>query len=421
MVDAAPGKGHKAVIAAAPALAELYLSAAAIAGLAVLQAALQRSDKWNPVNRRFVFAIRVTMLLFAGRLLTLLTGAEAFRILELLAASMIALAVLLLTEGLLRRHAPAAVKLFVAGGAAVFGALSFWYGPGIDPARLIGLLVYQSAGLLLSAWLIIGRDWSSLLPQENRMVTRLGLSLVLLIPLAALDFLFVVLGLPIQLSALAVLTMCWLAIGLARADFGHGATLTNFLVIAGLALVAVAIICLALGAGRDATLIVGAVVLATMVLSTILQDARSLRLEAQSVGLLRRMAETQIETDPVAFLRGLRGHPMVEGAVLVSEESLSGLDRATLDAIFAQSPVLRRADPPAIGPLADDHIAFLFARYSATHILLARSRPQVLIALAIPSLGLSPRAELELQVVQRMAVLMADREDKTVEKGDARG
>ncbi|MEL6684801.1 MAG: hypothetical protein AAFQ00_05880, partial [Pseudomonadota bacterium] len=72
--------------------------------------------------------------------------------------------------------------------------------------------------------------------------------------------------------------------------------------------------------------------------------------------------------------------------------------------------------PPQLGAVADDHIAYLFERYSATHVMLAMARPRVLVALSMPSLSASPSAELELQVVQRMAALMA----KTEGTDDAR-
>jgi hypothetical protein len=112
----------------------------------------------------------------------------------------------------------------------------------------------------------------------------------------------------------------------------------------------------------------------------------------------------------MTFLRDLQSHPLVEGAVVVNEASLAGLQDQVLDAIFTAAPVLRRNDPPALGPVADDHIAWLFERYAATHVILAMPRPRVLIALSMPSLGQSPAAELELQVVQRMAALLARNE-----------
>ncbi|MDP5358558.1 MAG: hypothetical protein NWR52_00140, partial [Paracoccaceae bacterium] len=205
------------MIAAATILTQLFLSCAALLGLYVLQSVLVRRDATDPINRRFLFGIRVTMVLFVGRALMIVTGIEAFRILILAAAALIPLAVLLLTEGLLRRHAPPMMKAVIGGGAVGFGLLALWYSDSIDPARSFSLLGFQLLGFVCSGWLVLTRDKTSLSRGENAMVVRLGLSLVLFIPLAAGDFLLLAIGLPIQFSALGVLILCWLAIGLGRA------------------------------------------------------------------------------------------------------------------------------------------------------------------------------------------------------------
>ncbi|EBA11510.1 hypothetical protein [Roseobacter sp. CCS2] len=390
-------------------MTQLFLSCAALIGLFVLQTVLDRRDPWEPINRRFLFGVRITMVLFAGRVLMILTGIEAFRILILFAAAVIPLAVLILTEGLLRRHAPPLVKTVIGGGAVAFAISSLWYSESIDPTRLFALLGFQLLGFILSGWLIVMRDKASLSINENAMVVRLGLSLILFIPLAAGDFLLLYIGLPIQFSALGVLILCWLAIGLGRTHLGHRATLVNLGVMVGAALIVGGMIGTFAQLGRDGYLLTIAAIMTTLFVVAILNDARALRLEEQSLGLLNQLATARTD-DPMTFLRDLQNHPLVEGAVVVSEDSLHGLQDDVLDKIFCAAPVLRRTDPPQLGAVADDYITYLFERYSATHVMLAMSRPRVLVALAMPSLSTSPSAELELQVVQRMAALIATRE-----------
>lgn len=402
------------MISAATILTQLYLSCAALLGLYVLQRVLIRRDPWDPINRRFLFGVRITMALFLGRVLMIMTGIEAFRVLVLFAAAVIPLAVLILTEGLLRRHAPPPVKVLIGGGAILFALSSAWYSDSIDPARLFSLLGFQLLGFLVSGWLITTRDRASLSANENAMVVRLGLSLFLFIPLAAGDFLLLYSGLPIQFSALGVLILCWLAIGLGRAHLGHRATLVNLAMMIGAAIIVGSMISLFAQLGRDGVLMSIAAIMTTLFVVAILTDARSLRLEEQSMGLLRHLATAKTD-DPMAFLRDLQDHPLVEGAVVVSEASLAGLDDAVLDRIFSAAPVLRRADPPRLGPVADDHITHLFDSYAATHVMLGMTAPRVLIALSMPSLSASPSAELELQVVQKMAALMSEKRAKTDE------
>lgn len=396
------------MILAAVVLTQLFLSCAALVGLFVLQRVLQSRDPWDPINRRFLFGARVTMVLFAGRVLMIMTGIEAFRILVLCAAAIIPLAILILTEGLLRRHAPPLIKACIGIGAVVFATSSLWYSNSIDPFRIFALLAFQILGFVLAGWLIISRDKASLSANENAMVVRLGLSLVLFIPLAAGDFLLIYIALPIQFSALGVLILCWLAIGLGRTHQGHRATLVNLAVMIGAAVFVGGMIGFFAQVGRDGYLLIIATIMTTLFVVAILNDARALRLEEQSLGLLRHLASAETD-DPMAFLRDLQDHHLVEGAVVVSAESLSNLQDDVLAKIFATSPVLRRASPPPLGAVADDHIAYLFERYSATHVMLAMENPRVLVALAMPSLGVSPSAELELQVVQRMAALMSQK------------
>lgn len=396
------------MIAAAVMLTQLFLSCAALLGLFVLQGVLVQRDPWDPINRRFLFGLRVTMALFAGRVLLILTGIEAFRILVLLAAGLIPLAVLLLTEGLLRRHAPALIKAGIGGGAVVFSITALWYSDSIDPGRLFSLLGFQLLGFILSGWLILMRDKETLSANENAMVVRLGLSLILFIPLAAGDFLLLYIGLPIQFSALGVLILCWLAIGLGRAHQGHRATLANLAVMVVASVLVGGMISFLAELGRDGALLCIASIMTTLFVVAILNDARALRLEEQSLGLLRHLATAKTD-DAVGFLRELQDHPLVEGAVVVSAESLAHLQGTVLDKIFSAAPVLRRTDPPRLGAVADDHIAYLFDRYAATHVILASVQPRILIALAMPSLSASPAAELELQVVQRMAVLVSEK------------
>lgn len=384
----------------------LFLSVGALAGLLILQGVITARDGSTPLNRRFLFGLRITAVLFAGRALMILTGVEAFRFLVLLAAALIPLAVILLVEGLLRRHAPLWVKTFVALGTIAFVALSFWYSRSIDPARAAGLLVFQVSSLTIAGWLAVTRDTSSLSTAENQTVERLALSLVLLIPLAATDFLMLQLRLPVQFSPLAVLFLCWLTVSLGRSQSRHRAPLMSFCVIvlgAGLSGIAVAMIA---GMGREEAMLTCAVILAAVLVAVLFIEAQTLRNEEQSQTLLRHLAEDR-SADAVSFLRGLQSHPLVEGAALIQGGDLTDLDQDTLRAIFARHPVLRNGASDIDAGSQADHVTHLFHQFNASHILLADAQPLTLVALSMPAFATSPRAELELAAVQRMAQLMS--------------
>lgn len=396
--------------AGAIVLVQLYLWLAALGGLFVVHQMVTARGAWLPLNRRFLFGLRVTILLFAGRVLLLLTGIAAFRILVLLAAALIPLAVLLLTEGLLRRHAPKAFKTVIAAGTLVFLIAAFWYGDRIDPARLYGLLAFQILGFGMSGYLVLTRDRASLGPQENRMVGRLGLSLILLVPMAAGDFLMLEMALPVQFSALAVLVLCWLAVSLGRPQLGHRATLGVLGIVFAASSLSALVIGQVAGLDRAGLVLVAAVLLATFLAFSLIVDARSAQHVEASLGLLQYLAASKAK-DPLDFLRGLQDHPQVDAAIVVREDALTGLSPDVLTRIFRAAPVLQKSAPPALGQVADDHIAFLFDRFAATHILHVSDSPRLMIALSLPSLGTSPHAGLELQVVQRMAYLLAQQRE----------
>ncbi|MCF2904208.1 hypothetical protein L0666_04345 [Octadecabacter sp. CECT 8868] len=387
----------------------LFLSLAALAGVFILQRVICARDPWAPLNRRFLMGLRVMIMLFAGRALLVLTGWEVFRFFILLGASLIPLSVLLLSEGLLRRHAPRWAKIWVGGGTTAFAVLSLWWSDSIDPARLVGLLVFQLSGFGIGAWLVLTRDKDSLSVAENQTVERLALSLLLLIPLAAADFLFLYLKLPAQISALGVLFLCWLAVSLGRAQAQHRAPLVSFLAIvigAGLSGGVVAYIA---AMDRDTTILTFVVILAAVLVAVLFIEAQTLRAEEQSQTLLRHIADDR-SGDALVFLRGLQAHPLVEGAALISDPQLKDFDRPVLRHIFGRAPVLRRSDPPFQDGPEGDHIAHLFHLFDASHILIADDAPLTLVALSMPSLATSPRAELELAAVQRMARLMSVRQ-----------
>lgn len=386
------------MIAAANVLTDLYLSIAALIGLTILHGTLIKRAADDLLVRRLVFGLRVGMMLFAGRALIVLTGGMGFRFMVLLAAALVPLAALIVAEGLLRRHAPSWAKWVIGGGAAFFGFTAFWIGGGIDPARLVGLLIFQVVGFGVAGWMIATRDRKSLSDGENRMAVRLGFSLVLLLPLAAGDFLMVYIHLPVQVSAIGVLALCWLALSLTRAHDGHRRSYAALLLMFGASLGTAVFIGVIAGVGLKGLVVIGAVVMALVL---VLAIAAALR--AQSVHLVAYMAEAE-GNDPLAFLLGLQAHPLVDLAVKVDGASL---DDAVLARIFAARPVLAKGDFPALGATADDHMAHLFARYDATHIVDCGCFPRQLVALSMPALQTSAQAQIELCAVQRMAALMA--------------
>lgn len=391
---------------AAADIGSLFLALAALAGLAILHSVITARGPWAPLNRRFLFGLRVMMVLFAGRVAFVMTDLQVFRIAVLLGAALIPLAVLLLIEGLLRRHAAMWMKTWIAAGTALFLVVSFWPESSIDPARLIALLLFQISGFFIGGYLVLTRTRDSLSVAENKTVERLALSLVVLAPLAAADFLMTYLGLPVQTSPLGVLFLCWLAVSLGRAQTRHRAPLMSFLTVAAAAGLSGLIVGRMMDMDKDATILTLVVILAAVLVAVLFIEAQALRADEQSQTLLRHMAEDR-SRDAMGFLRGLQAHPLVEGAALIQTSELNDFEDGVLRHIFGVRPVLRRADPPFVDGPEGDHISHLFDLFDASHMLLVDEQKLTLIALSMPALATSPRAELELAALQRMACMMS--------------
>lgn len=396
------------MIASANILTDIYLSLAGLLGLSILHWQFAASAAATPLTARFIFVLRVGIMLFAGRALVVLTGGMWFRFVVILAAALIPLATVLLTESMLRRHAPKWVKAYVVAGATAFGITAFWLGTALDPVRLYGLLGFQLGGFAIAGWLIVSRDRASLSEGENRTAHRLGLALLFLVPLGASDFLLVALRLPVQVSVIGVLMMCWLALGLGRVQDGHSQSIFALLLLVFAALLCGGVITLIGGFDSQGGVLVIALILATLLVLAIIVATRDLRDAAGRASILGYLAQPH-DGDVFGFLQGLSAHPLMSKAVVIAPAQLDGFDHAVLTRIFAAAPVLRRDLRPALGDIAEDHMAHLFERFDATHLLDPGTVPRQIVAISVPAFLGSNMAQSELGAVQRMAALIAQK------------
>jgi hypothetical protein len=105
----------------ASVVADSVVNLCAAIGLAVAMVALYRRDAKGPLTRRLLVALGFAALLFFTRGIAWWTGRSWLDRLSLVPAALVPLGALVLTEGMLRRHAPRAVKLAAIIGAVVLG------------------------------------------------------------------------------------------------------------------------------------------------------------------------------------------------------------------------------------------------------------------------------------------------------------
>jgi hypothetical protein len=124
------------------------------------------------------------------------------------------------------------------------------------------------------------------------------------------------------------------------------------------------------------------------------------------------MAEGDL-TDSARSLRGLQNHTLVDGALILPEADLGDFDLKVLARALDRAPVRSLADAHPGSELEEDireQLSWLFEKYEATPVLLASHNPLTVVALNMPALASSPGVETELRAVQRMAMLISQRD-----------
>src|SRR5262249_39835313 len=149
-------------------------------------------------------ALALVLLLFVLRGVTWMEGEQTLGALALSPAVLLPLAMLCLTEALLRRHAPLWLKVAVTVATLLMLALlaigAHAYGAAFDSA----LAGFQAFTLGALAWLILARDRSSLGRLENRTIDVFMAIGAAMLPLLLTDFRALVPQIPVRMAAIGV-------------------------------------------------------------------------------------------------------------------------------------------------------------------------------------------------------------------------
>ncbi len=391
-------------------IADSVISIAAVLGLIILYRVLKASEGRSPLNRRFLFAIIVIGAMIFARVLQWFTGIGVFGNFTFLAASLVPLAALLITEGVLRRHAPRLVKLWAVAGTAILILFTFlpWGNGSLIP--LLSLAAFQMLTFLIIGYLVLTRDRDTLSEAENLIVTRLALSLLLILPFALSDFRTDFLDPPVRLSGVAILVMCWLVVSLGRGTISHLEIMRTLGALAFSALGAGISVAWLADMDFRTTVQTIAIVLSAALLVTLFNEARALRRDRERDSLLGYLASADW-SDPARFLHGLQRLAMVRGALVLSPEDLKDFDEAFFAALTAQPIRRKSALNTASQNEVEDQFRWFFEKFGVTHALLITQQPVRILALNLPPLAASQAAEFELQVTQKVAQMLSSSRD----------
>ncbi|WP_284422643.1 MULTISPECIES: hypothetical protein [unclassified Bradyrhizobium] len=376
-------------------------------GLAVAAAMLHRRDSHGPLTARLVALLALVALLFLLRGIAWWTDNATLDRISLIPAALVPLGALIVTEGLLRRHAHRRLKAAALIGGIVL-ALAGVLGPvELENHHTVVLSAFQLVGFAVCAWLLLRRDRASLLAWENRAIDRVAFGAVMVIPFIITDFRVLAPDMPVRLGALgALLAVTAMLIAGASAEAQRQGALLTLLRIAGAALLGAA--AAALSSDVDAAQLMRfcAVAVAGVLTIGLLGDALRAVLEAREPGVLESIGAATAATRD-ELIAELARQPIFETARRCREAELTAYDPPLLRAFLASRRVLRRADAPwewaATDPAVERMVALMAARH-ATHVIVLSHQPVDLIVLAVSVIAADPATETALALVRRLLV-----------------
>ena len=390
------------------AIADSIVNLCGAIGLAVAMLALHRRDPGGPFTRRLLFLLGVVAALFFIRGLAWWHESLWLDRLSLLPAAAIPLGALIVTEGILRRHAPRSLKQIAVAGAVLLGlggalGLEAWSTP-----YAIALLAFQLAGFAACALLLATRDRSQLHASENRSIGRLAVGALLIIPFIFTDFQALVPDMPVRLGALGAL----LVVTAVLISGGTGETRRQGIALAVLRIVSATLLGAAAAFVADdieAAQIArfSAVAVAGVLTIGLMTDTLRAYFEAHAPGMLNSVATSSAPTRE-QLLSELMRQPLFESVRRFREQDLAAWDPPVLRDLLASRPVLRRADAPwGLAPTdpAVERVVSLLAAGSATHIIVLSHDPADLLVLAVPVMLADPASETALALVRRLLAL----------------
>ncbi|MGJ5076435.1 hypothetical protein [Bradyrhizobium oligotrophicum] len=385
-------------------------------GLAVAAAMLHRRDPRGPLTARLVVLLGTVASLFLLRGIAWWMDNAFLDRLSLIPAALIPLGALVVTEGLLRRHAHRMLKaIALAGGAAL--AIAGALGPvAFESHHTIVLSAFQLAGFATCASLLLRRDRASLLAWENRAIDRVAFGAIMVIPFIITDFRVLAPGMPVRLGALgALLAVTAILIAGASAETQRQSGLLTVFRILGAALLGAAAAALSPEVDAAQLMRFCAVAVAGVLTIGLIGDALRAVLQAREPGVLDSIGASNAATRD-ALIAELTRQPVFESARRCREDELIAYDPPLLRDFLASSRVLRRADAPwrraVADPAVERMVALMDARH-ATHVIVLSHQPVDLIVLAVSVISADPATETALALVRRLLVQAPDPQDVT--------
>jgi hypothetical protein len=380
-------------------------------GLGVAMVTFYRRDPRNPLTTRLLLALGVIASLFLIRGVAWWTGDIWLDRLSLIPAALIPLGALIVTEGILRRHAPRAMK-----AVAIVGGVGLGLGGALGPehfAKLHSLLlsVFQLAGFASCGLLLATRNRSALMASENRSIDRLAIGAIFVIPFIVTDFQVLTPDIPVRLGALgALLVVTAVLIAGDGAETRRRGLLLTVLRVVGAAVLGAAAAFVVPDVDSAQIMRFSAIAVSGVLTIALMVDALRSFFESQVPGVLNSIAVSPCRTRD-QLIAELARHPIFESARRYREGELVAYDPVLLRDFLSTRQVLRRTEAPwglTMSDPAVERVLSLLAANSATHLIILAHGPVDVLVLAVPVISADPATETALALVQRLLALMPE-------------
>jgi hypothetical protein len=377
-------------------------------GLGVAMVTLYRRDPKSPLTKCLLVALGIVASLFLVRGAAWWSGSVVLDNLSSIPAALIPLGALIVTEGILRRHAPRTVKI-----AAVVGGVALGLGGALGLERFttpysILLALFQLGGFATCAWLLATRDRTTLMASENRSIGRLAVGAIIVLPFIVSDFRVLAPDIPVRLGALgALLVVTAVLIAGGDAETRRQALLMTALRLCSSALLGAAAAFVSPDVDAAQVMRFSAIAISGVLAIGLMVDALRAHFESQVPGVLNSAAASPARTRD-QLIAELARHPIFESARRYRESELLAYDPPLLRDFLSTRRVLRRPEAPwglASSDPAVERAVSLMAANSATHLIILSHDPIDVLVLAVPVISADPATETALALVRRLLAL----------------
>jgi hypothetical protein len=377
-------------------------------GLSVAMVTLYRRDPRSPLTRRLLLALGVVALLFLLRGAAWWSGSVALDRISMIPAALVPLGALIVTEGMLRRHAPRQIKTVIVLGGIGLGLAGALGLERFATLHSVLLSLFQLAGFATCGLLLAARDRTALMPSENRSIGRLAVGAIAVIPFIATDFQVLAPDIPVRLGALgALLVVTAVVIAGGGTETRRQALSMTILRLISSALLGAAAAFISPDVDAAQIMRFGAVAISGVLTIGLMADALRAFFESREPGVLNSVAASPARTRD-QLITELAHHPIFESARRYREDELAAYDPPLLRDFLSTRRVLRRAEAPwglVSSDPAVERAMSLMAANSATHLIILSHDPIDVIVLAVPVMSADPATETALALLRRLLAL----------------